>query len=66
VARLVTQCYYKEDPAGRYISFSKITKEIAKEVSEYKEVKDIMKRENKTLLKLIDEYKYSKYTQQWI
>jgi len=60
------KCNYQNDPAGRYILFSEITKEIAKEVSEYKEVKDIMKKENKTLLKLIDEYNYSKYTQQWI
>lgn len=53
-------CYYNEDPADKYVTFSKITKTIAEGV------KDYVPRTNKTLLKLIDEYNYSKYTQEWI
>jgi len=54
-------CHYSDDPAGRYIEFCKITKAVAEGV------KDCVRQEsNKTLVKLIDEYNYSKYTQGWI
>jgi hypothetical protein len=51
------KCYYNENPAERYVSFCKITKAIADEVKNY------TSRSDKTLIKLIDEYNYSKYTQ---
>jgi len=53
-------CYYNENPAEKYISFCKTTGAIADEVKEY------VSRSDKTLMKLIDEYNYSKYTQGWI
>jgi hypothetical protein len=53
-------CYYNNSPAEKYISFSykiqAIASQIAKQIS----------TGNKTLLKLIDEYNYAKYTKQWI
>ncbi len=61
------RCNYNNHPEEQYIKFSYIIKGIAAEVSEYNEVKEIMKdNPNKTLLKLIDEYNYSKYTQHWV
>ncbi len=53
-------CYYNEQPAEKYVSFCKITKTIADKVKNY------ISRRDKTLIKLIDEYNYSKYTQRWI
>jgi hypothetical protein len=53
-------CYYNENPAEKYVSFTKITKAIADKVKNY------ISRSDKTLIKLIDEYNYSKYTQGWI
>ncbi|MBI4758911.1 MAG: hypothetical protein HY871_02910 [Chloroflexi bacterium] len=53
-------CYYNENPAEKYVSFCKIIKTIADEVRNY------IDRSDKTLVKLIDEYNYSKYTQGWI
>jgi len=53
-------CYYNENPAEKYVSFCKITKVIADKVKTY------INRGDKTLVKLIDEYNYSKYTQGWI
>ena len=60
-------CRYDEHPEEQYIKFSYVTKTIATEVSEYDMVQEFMKNNpNKTLLKLIDEYNYSKYTKNWI
>ena len=53
-------CYYNVDPAKKYISFCKTTKTIADKV------KDYIIRSDRTLIKLIDEYNYSKYTKGWI
>ena len=53
-------CYYNENPAEKYVSFCKITKTIADKIKNY------INRSDKTLVKLIDEYNYSKYTQGWI
>jgi len=53
-------CYYAEEPAQKYITFCRITRDIAKNVKNY--VAD----SRKTLVKLIDVYNYSKYTQGWI
>jgi len=54
------KCYYNKNPAERYVSFCKITKDMADEVKNY------ISRSDKTVIKLIDEYNYSKYTQGWI
>lgn len=54
------KCYYGNNPADKYIQFCKITKEFAEKVKDYK------RDSEKTLLKLIDEYNYSKYTKKWI
>lgn len=54
------KCYYNENPAESYVSFCKITKDMADEVENY------ISRSDKTVIKLIDEYNYSKYTQGWI
>ena len=53
-------CYYKNDPAEKYISFCKITKTIADSI------KDYIVKPNKTFTKLIDEYNYARYTKGWI
>jgi hypothetical protein len=53
-------CSYHGDPVGKYIQFCRITQQIADVVQNYVPLKD------KTLVKLIDEYNYSKYTQGWI
>jgi len=53
-------CYYGKNPAGQYVYFCKITKYFAAKVKNY------IVRSDKTLIKLIDEYNYSKYTQGWI
>ena len=54
------KCYYNKNPAEKYVSFCKITKDMADEVKNY------ISRSDKTVIKLIDEYNYSKYTQGWI
>jgi hypothetical protein len=53
-------CYYNQNPAEEYIKFCKIAKKFAEIVQDYTTTT------NKTLLKQIDEYNYSKYTQEWI
>ncbi len=53
-------CNYSEHPAEKYLAFCGIMKISAKEVKSY------TGRSNKSLLKLIDEYNYSKYTKGWI
>lgn len=53
-------CDYSKNPAEVYIEFCKITKGIASKV------KRCSGRHDKTIVKLIDEYNYSKYTQGWI
>lgn len=53
-------CYYGFSPSEKYISFCKIMKWVAKEVKGY------IESSNKSILKLIDEYNYSRYTKGWI
>jgi len=53
-------CYYNNNPAEKYISFCKIMKEMAEKVKNY------INDSERSILKLIDEYNYSKYTQRWI
>ncbi len=56
----VYDCYYNVDPAPKYISFSYKMKDIALQVAPHVSMID------KTILKLIDEYNYAKYTKKWI
>jgi len=56
-------CYYNSYPAEKYIRFMKLMKEFAEKVKDYVTMSNY---QNKTLLKLIDEYNYSKYTKKWI
>ena len=54
------RCNYDTNPAEKYVSFCKITKIIAEKVKDY----DI--QTDRTLIKLVDEYNFSKYTKKWI
>jgi len=54
------ECYYNKNPAEKYILFCKKMKEMVKDV------KDYISNNEKSILKLIDEYNYSKYTKRWI
>ena len=56
-------CYYGDRPADKYIKFMRLMKLFAEEVKNYV---GLSNHQNKTLLKLIDEFNYSKYTQKWI
>ncbi len=54
------ECRYDKNPAESYILFCKCTKKVAEEVKKY----DLATC--KPLIKLIDEYNYSKYTKEWL
>jgi hypothetical protein len=53
-------CFYDREPAEKYLSFCEITKTIAGIV------RDFTDRSDRTVVKLIDEYNYAKFTQGWI
>lgn len=53
-------CYYSDDPSGQYLAFFSKTKAIAETLAP-KSAAD-----GKTLLKLIDEYNYAKFSKGWI
>jgi len=53
------KCYYNSNPAGKYIEFCKKIKEMKQKVEGYKCCRD----SEKSVLKLIDEFNYSKYTE---
>lgn len=53
-------CYYNINPDQKYVSFYKKMLAVAKAV------KKCATNTRKSLLKQIDEYNYSKYTQEWI
>jgi len=55
--------YHKNDPAKEYIKFMKLMKELTKHVTHFI---NLSYYPNKTILKLIDEYNYAKYTKKWI
>jgi len=54
------KCNYNTNPAEKYISFCKITKTMADKVKDY----DI--QSDRAIIKLLDEYNFSKYTKKWI
>ncbi len=53
-------CKYQVKPELQYLRFCRLIQEVANTVEGY------IRNEGKTLIKLIDEYNYSKYTQGWI
>jgi hypothetical protein len=53
-------CYYSKDPAGKYLKFSRIAKQ------QVEQLKIEVINPKKPILKLLDEYNYSKYTKKWI
>jgi hypothetical protein len=53
-------CYYDDDPPGQYMAFFSKTKAIAEALAAQVNVG------GRTLLKLIDEYNYARYTKGWI
>ena len=59
------RCYYGDDPAERYIQFMKLIKRVVETVRKYNDL-STYRNEIKTVLKLVDEYNYSKYTKRWI
>lgn len=52
-------CYYETRAAAQYIRFCRITKEIALAVGSYGV------KSERTLVKLVDEYNYAKFTKGW-
>jgi len=54
------KCYYNDMPEDKYLSFCKLTKTMVDEL------KSCINLQDKTIIKLIDEYNYSKYTKKWI
>jgi len=53
-------CAYNRAPAEKYLDFCRITRNLASQLRAYST------RTDRSLIKLIDEYNYSKYTQGWI
>jgi len=54
------KCYYHTRPAAKYIEFCEKVRAVADEVKNYIRLSD------KTVVKLIDQYNYSKYTKGWV
>jgi hypothetical protein len=57
----VYNCHYSRDPVGNYLAFMWMMKEIAKNLKS-----EIRNADGVTLLKVLDEYNYAKYTKEWI
>lgn len=55
-------CYYRPKPERKYLVFIGMMKQIAEKLQSSVDAKT----HNKTLLKLIDEYNYAKYTKHWV
>lgn len=55
-------CYYSESPGDKYVKFIKKMQFLADELAPHVGIQET----GKTLLKLIDEYNYAKYTKEWI
>ena len=54
------KCSYTCEPAAKYFRFCKVMQELAQGVSKY------APDSRRSILKLVDEYNYAKYTQEWI
>jgi hypothetical protein len=55
------KCRYTSDPDGKYFQFCDLSKDVAEAVKGIRVIP-----EGKTLLKLIDEYNYARFTKGWI
>jgi len=55
-------CRYSRNPEAKYLLFVRKSKEMAENLKSSVDTKVV----GKTLLKLIDEYNYARYTQRWI
>jgi len=53
-------CRYGSDPMAAYWAFCRVTRDVAEATKGY------TARTDKTLVKLIDEYNYSKFAKGWI
>ncbi|MFC1895462.1 hypothetical protein ACFL0Q_02215 [Thermodesulfobacteriota bacterium] len=54
------RCHYSRDPSGQYLRFMKISKGMAESL------RGKVETQGSTLLKVIDEYNYAKFTKKWI
>lgn len=54
------QCHYSSNPSGQYLKFMTITKSIVESLRGQVDARE------STLLKVIDEYNYAKFTKGWI
>jgi hypothetical protein len=54
-------CYYSDDPAGKYLRFMTISKNMAGHL-----LGEVRVPSPSTLLKVIDEYNYAKFTKKWV
>ena len=54
--------YYSEDASSKYIAFSKKITDFCN----YLKQNNVTDKTGMTLIKIVDEYNYSKFTQQWI
>ena len=59
-------CYYNDNPAEKYIQFMKLMRQFAQQIKDSVDFLNTLNYPAKTLLKVIDEYNYSKYTKEWI
>lgn len=55
-------CHYSYNPVAKYLAFIKLCKQIAATLQPAMDGQDT----GKTLIKLIDEYNYAKYTKGWV
>ncbi len=53
-------CHYSVKPSVKYLKFIRISKNMAEKI------KGLVDTEGTTLLKMIDEYNYARFTKQWI
>jgi len=53
-------CHYSGNPSAKYLAFVRISKNMAEEI------KGLVETGGTTLLKMIDEYNYAKFTKKWI
>lgn len=53
-------CHYSGNPSAKYLAFIRISKNMAEDI------KDSVNTGGTTVLKMIDEYNYAKFTKKWI
>lgn len=53
-------CQYSMNPGKQYVSFCRIAREMAAQLADH------VHRNDRSILKLIEEYNYSRYTKKWV